>query len=202
MKKLVALGLTVGLIGGAMALPADAKKKAKPVATTFFMEGVSQAGEQDQTGDGIYLKLQATEGSGEKSMSVWGAGASPNTNCAGNSLMPVFVGTMKGTVKGDLTVSFKAAGTGTLEVRVWPDVVGQACNEAYIAPAGSVQVAAPGAPGTVTATIEDLNFKALGAMMIQVTPTLVPPTAARVFYGTADSKVEFTCIPASGKSCI
>jgi hypothetical protein len=38
--------------------------------------------------------------------------------------------------------------------------------------------------------------------MIQVTPVIgAPPSYARIFYGTADSKVELKCIPKAGKAC-
>lgn len=205
MKKIISIALAMGLVGGALALPAEAKKKAKPVATTFFMEGTSSFGEEDQEANGTYLKLQAAEGSGAKTMGLFNLVASPNTNCGGNSLMPVFVGPLSGRVVGDMKVTFSVSSTpaNKVEVRVWPDLGAQACNEAYLEPAGSVTVDLPAGAGTVEATIEGLNFTAQSIMMIQITPVLAaPPGYARVSYGTADSKVEFTCIPASGSSCI
>lgn len=207
-KKLLVAGLIAGLIAGSLSLPAHAgkkKKKAKPVATTLFMEGESQFGEEDQIANGTYLKLQPTEGSGEKSMMIPNYTGGPNTNCAGNSLMPVFVGNVAGRITGDMKVTLHALSSpATVEVRVWPDVAAQACNEAYIEPAASVEVALPNGDGTVEAILEDVDFTASALMMIQVTPVIGgAPAYSRLFYGIADTKVEFTCTPVGGaKSCI
>lgn len=207
MRKTIAVALAVGLIAGALAVPATAKKKkkAKPVATTLFLEGTSDFGEEDQTGTGSFLKLSPAEGTGEKSMGLLNAVGTPNPNCGGNSLMPVFVGPTSGRITGDMKISFSAIATAAAktEIRVWPDLAAQACNESFVEPAGSVVVDLPAGQGTVEATIEGLNFTAQGVMMIQFTSVLgAPPTYARIFYGTADSKVEFTCTPLSGSSCI
>ena len=205
MKKTLSITLVLALAFGALALsPAQAaKKKKKPVATTMFMEGTSNFGEEDQLGNGTYLKLQTAEGSGEKSMMIPNYVGGPNVNCAGNSLVPVFVGNVSGKVKGDMKVTFNAFSQGgAVEVRVWPDVSAQACNESYIEPAGAVTVDLPAGEGTVEAVIPGLDFDAASVIMIQITPVIgAPPYYARAFYGTADSKVEFSCIPSSGASC-
>lgn len=211
-KRLLVLGLTATLVAGALVMPAEAKRKKKPkpppapVATTLFMDGTSNFGEEDQTANGTYLKLQAAEGGGEKSMMIPNYVGGPNTTCAGNSLMPVFVGPLEGRVVGDLKVTFSAMSTpaAKVEVRVWPDVAAQVCNEAYIEPAGSVIVDLPAGEGVVEAVIEGLDFTSAGVIMIQLTAVLAPPPSyARAFYGTADSKIEFSCFPASGAtSCI
>jgi hypothetical protein len=205
LNRLIVAGLIAGLVAGSAAVPAQAgkKKKAKPVATTLFMDGTSNYGEEDQTANSVYLKLAATEGTGEKSMGIPNYAGGPNTNCAGNSLMPVFVGQLSGRVTGDMKVSFTAMSTpAQVEIRVWPDVAAQACNEAYIEPAASVVVDLPSGEGAVEAVLEDVDFTASSLMMIQVTPVIGgAPSYSRMFYGTADSKVEFTCTPASGKSC-
>ena len=208
-RKLVIMAVLTALVASMAAVPAEAakkkKKKAKPVATTLFLDGTSNFGEEDQLGNGTYLKLQAEEGSGEKSMMIPNYVGGPNTNCAGNSLMPVFIGQTAGTVVGEMKVTFAAAAPPAqkVEVRVWPDLAAQACNEAYVPPAGSVIVDLPAGEGTVEATIENLNFTAIGGLMIQITPVLAaPPGYSRAFYGTADTKIEFSCIPASGSSCI
>jgi len=209
-SKLLIVMLVVGLVAATLALPASAakkkkKKKAKPVATLMFMEGTSDFGEEDQTGNGTFLKLQAEEGTGEKSMGMPNLVATPNMQCAGNSLWPVFVGEVSGRVVGDMKVSFNALGqAGQVEVRVWPDIGAQACNDSYVEPAGAVVVDMPAGQGSVEATIEGLDFTAESLMMIQLTPVIqAPPYYGRAFYGTADSKVEFSCIPGAGaKSCV
>ncbi|MGH9198429.1 MAG: hypothetical protein ACRD1T_22185 [Acidimicrobiia bacterium] len=204
MRKALAAILVLGLLAGALSAPAVAKKKKKkppePVATTLFMEGTSNFGEEDQIGNGTYLTLVAEEGSGEKSQGIPNYVGGPNTNCAGNSLFPVFVGTVSGQVVGDMKVTFNAISQGgKVEVRIWPDINAQACNDAYIPPAASVVVDLPAGEGTVEATIPGVDFEASSLMMIQLTAVIgAPPYYARAFYGTADSKVEFSCIPPAG----
>lgn len=204
-KKLFVAALVAGLLTANLAAPVEAKKKkVKPVATTLFLEGESTFGEEDQLANGTYLKMQTEEGSGEKSIGVPNYVGGPNVNCAGNSLVPVFVGSLAGRVIGDMTVTFDAGATpaAKVEVRVWPDVAAQACNESYIEPAGAAIVDLPAGQGAVEAVIEDLDFESIGGLMIQITPVIgAPPSYGRVFYGTADSKVEFSCIPTSGKTC-
>lgn len=205
-RTLITVALVTGLVASA-GLPAEAKKKkkAKPVATTLYMDGVETFGEQEQAavvGTG-YLDLKTEAGTAEKSMGIPNYTGGPNTNCAGNSLMPVFVGDLQGKIVGDMKVTFDAFGqTGQVELRVWPDVAAQACNEAYIEPAGSVVVDLPAGPGTVEATIEGLNFDANALLMLQITPVIGgAPYYARAYYGTDASKIEFSCIPAAGTSC-
>lgn len=207
MKRFLSVTLMLALVLGAVAVaPAQAKKKKKkpaPIPTTLFLDGESTFGEQDQLGDGTYLKLTAAEGSGEKSMMIPNYAGGPNPNCAGNSLMPVFVGDLSGHVTGDMKVTFNAFSQGgAVEVRVWPDVSAQACNESYIEPAGAATVDLPAGEGTVEAVIEGLDFEAQSVMMIQITPVIgAPPYYARAFYGTADTKVEFECVSAAGAAC-
>lgn len=208
MKKLIAIALSLGLLVGAMVMPAGAakkKKKAKPIPTVLFLDGESQWGEEDQTVNSTYLKLAREAGSGAKSHGIPNYTGGPNTNCAGNGLVPVFVGELAGTVKGDMMVTFDAMSTpaAQVEVRVWPDVAAQSCNESYIEPEGAAVVDLPAGSGTVEAKIEGLDFVASSVMMIQITPVIGgAPSYARATYGTEDTKVEFECLPAKGaKTC-
>ena len=173
---------------------------------TLYMDGTNPVGELDQTPGGGYLELNTDPGSEEKSMMLPNYAGGPNTNCAGNSLFPVFVGEVAaGRVVGDMEVTFPVIATGgRAEVRVWPDVTSQQCNAAYPAPAGSVEVALPSGEGTVQATIPDLDFAATSTVMIQITPILASgPGYGRAFYGTPASSTTFCLIPtgASGDGC-
>ena len=52
LKRMLVVGLAAGLVAGALAMPADAKKTKKPaaaapVATTMYMHGPSPLGEAD-----------------------------------------------------------------------------------------------------------------------------------------------------------
>lgn len=224
MKRIVVLGLVTAVAVGALGVPAEAKKKKpKPtppapvaVPTTMYMDGTTQAGEQETANaaparPGTYLTLGKEAGSGEKSHGIPSYSVGPNNRCAGNSLFPVFVGPATGTIRGDVKVTFEAASTpgGKAEVRIWPDLAAQACNDTYPEPAGSVVVDLPTGRGAVEATIPGVDFAAAQGIMIQITgvagtanppaPT-IPPFYARAYYGTDASKVEFQCIPAGGAS--
>ncbi|HWC15281.1 MAG TPA: thrombospondin type 3 repeat-containing protein [Actinomycetota bacterium] len=173
---------------------------------TLYMDGDNPVGELDQTPGGGYLQLNADPGSEEKSMMIPNYAAGPNTNCAGNSLFPVFVGEVAaGRVVGDMDVTFPAVGSGgRAEIRLWPDVTSQQCNAAYRPSAGSVQVALPRGEGTVQATIPDLDFAVESTVMIQITPVLASgPAYTRALYGTSASSTTFCLIPtgASGAGC-
>jgi hypothetical protein len=64
------------------------------------------------------------------------------------------------------------------------------------------------------AVIKGVNFKAVGSMIVQVSPVvavdipspggaILTPFISRILYDTPEfaSSLEFSCIPASGKSC-
>jgi hypothetical protein len=125
----------------------------------------------------------------------------PNTACAGNSLFPVFLGSLSGRVTGDVKVSFDAISTaGAVDIRVWPDVSAQACAPSYIEPSRSKVVALPTGEGRIEAVLSGADFAAGQRLMIQITPVTATPFLGRIFYGTADAKVEFDCIPNRGEA--
>lgn len=221
-KRILVFCLVLGMLAGALAVPAQAKKKKKkaappaPIATVLYLEGENSLGEQDGgvpvAAPGTYLQLVKEPGSGEKSMGIPSYMAGPNNNCGGNSLFPNFLGELSGTITGDVKVSFEAIGSpgSSVEVRIWPDLFAQACNESYIEPAGKVTVTLPSARGLVEAVIPGVNFDAVSGILIQLTGVAgstaapsVPPFYGRAYYGLETTKVEFLCMPASGAaSCI
>ncbi|MFN2595191.1 MAG: hypothetical protein ABR579_09930 [Actinomycetota bacterium] len=228
MKRAFVILTSMGLIAGALAIPAQAKK-AKPVATTLYMHGPSQAGELDA--DGVvnpgYLPMDSTKptGSAPKSKQITNYMAGPNTQCAGNDLFPVWTGHLAGHVVGTLKVTIFSAGTpSTVDVRVWPDVSSQLCTSSvagantYIPPAAHQVVTLPAGQGSVTATINNVNFTATEGLMVQITPDgiaanvpdptggnhpLLTPSFDRVLYDAAgyETSISFSCIPRSGTSC-
>lgn len=224
-KRVIVTGLVLGLLAGALVMPAEAAKKKKPAApapvpTVMYLEGSADTGEEDAgvpvVASGEYLQLTKAPGTGEKSMGIYSYSAGPNNKCAGNSLFPVFQGAFAGTITGDLKVTFEAMGTpgSKVEVRVWPDLgatpEAPICNDAYIEPAGAVEVPLPSSRGPVEAVIPGLNVTAGTNLVIQLTavagsataPT-VPPFVGRAYYGLDTTKVEFSCLPASGAaSCL
>jgi hypothetical protein len=225
MKKLVGGLVLSALLFTALTTPVLGKRKAKPVATKLFLHGETVVGENDSfslLAEG-YLPMDSTEptGSEPKSRQITNYLAGPNYRCAGNNLFPVWSGPLSGTVKGDVKFTFSTVGTpGPVVVRMWPDVGSSLCDSSttgasdYIDPAGEVQVELPPGQGQVEAVMEDVNFKAIGSLVIQVSPavavdlpepagSVLAPLVSRILYDSTDfaSSIEFSCIPASGKSC-
>lgn len=223
MKKLWVLAVLAAVL--LTPLAASAGKKAKPVATKLFFHGDTVIGENDSIAvvNDVFLPMDATEPTGAepKSKQIVNGIVTPNTQCAGNNLFPVWSGALAGTVKGDVKVTFSAVGTpGPVSVRIWPDVGSLLCTSAtsgstdYPEPAGEVVVDLPAGEGTVEAVMEDVNFKAIGSLMVQISPvvaadlpdpagSVLTPFIARVLYDTPDfaSAIEFNCTPKSGTSC-
>lgn len=228
MRRGIGIALVVALVLAFSVVPAGAakkKKKAKPVATTLYMQGTETIGETESmaiVADG-YLDLvpEEPEGSDTKSKGLLNYVRGPNDQCAGNSLWPVFVGRLAGTVKGDMTVVLHVASTpGEIKVRVWPDVASQMCTQEnlgafdYPEPAAEAIVAVPPGSAELEIPLEGVNFKAASLLMVQISPVSVdtetdagsffPPLVGRVMYGSeaALSRIEFRCVPASGKTCV
>ena len=227
MKKIAVLLTSVLAVAALAGTPVAAKKKAKPVTTKLFFHGGAPVGESESFSAvaDAYLPMDATEpaGSEPKSKFITNYVVGPNSNCAGNNLFPVWSGQLTGTVKGDIKVTLHTVGTpGPVEIRVWPDVGSSLCDtdnpvspsDAYVDPAGAVTVELPPGHGEVEAVIKGVNFKALSTLIVQLSPTVavdVPspggsalnPFVSRILYDTPDlaSSIEFTCIPAKGKSC-
>lgn len=213
MKRSLIVVLVVGLIAGlALAAPAEAKKKKKkatPVQVKLYAHGTQQFGEAEiaDAASGIYMKMDTTEPTGAqpKSMGLLNYGGGPNTLCAGNALFPVWVGDVTGTIVGNVTVNLSsiAGPASQVEVRIWPDVSGQACNDTYPEPPAAVTVDLPAGPGETEAVIEGVNFPATAKLMMQVSPVIPGTTQGRILYDAPANatSVSFSCIPATGTSC-
>lgn len=214
----------VGLFAlAAVAAPAVAKKTAKPVKTTLYMHGSEVVGELESTPivADAYLTMDANEpeGAEPKSHGIANGVVTPNHQCAGNNLYPVFVGEVSGRIVGDMKVTLHAVSTpGQVDVRVWPDVASLLCTSElagttdYPEPAAEATVDLPPGHGTIEAVFEDVNFAVGATLMVQVSPEttaagpeeVFAPFVARVLYDATDfaSSIEFQCIPAGrAKTC-
>lgn len=214
MKRTLAL-LTVAALSASLAgtSVAAVKKPAppKPVKLTYYFHGTSALGNQEQAGlPGPLMKMDATKPTGtqDKTFVVYGLGVTPNSDCAGNSLYPNWVGAASGTATGTATVSFYAAGTPTSQavVRLFADTEAQACNDAYPTPLGEATVTLPASPGLVTVQIPITKTgknpgKLSSSFTVQLSVPLVAPQGAMIRYDstTSPSSVTITCIPKVGK---
>lgn len=181
----------------------------RPVPTTLYLHGDSPSGEADSAPGLIDLTTfqrmdtSAPKGSDSRSKGyVWS-----NYRCAGNRLHPVWVGDVSGKIVGDITVTFTSLSVPqSIDIRIWPDLFAQACNNDYRAPAASATVEVPAGQGEVKVKVPNKGFAAYSGLMFQLSPTSVAtdtPGFGRVLYDSvdADSRLEFRCIPRRGTSC-
>lgn len=229
MRKFMIGALAVGLVAGALALPATAGK-AKPQAITFYLHGPYALGEVDHaetaanTAQGVpdgFQTMDTTEpaDSAPDSMGLTNYVRGPNRNCSGNALFPTWQGKLVGKVNGDMKVYLNSlAGPATnVIVEVFPDSLG-GCDSVtgstgYVPPVASAEATLVPGTGETEVVLKGVKFKSLSHVVIMVTPVsadaagqpaLDPASQGRVLYDSADfaSRVEFSCTPTSGKSCI
>lgn len=191
MRKAIITALVLGLVVGSLGGPAQAgKKKKKAVATTLYLHGTSQFGEQDLPAtwsESKWHQMDSTKPTAAeaKSMFVTNYLRGPNTACSGNGLLPTWQGALAGTVKGTLTVTLytKATPASTLNVELYPDALGgcdSATSDDWVEPVAS-QLVSPAAGDAETKVVfEKLNFQSTGSLVLQlsVPRTLAPDTPA------------------------
>lgn len=217
-RRMIAVVLAMGLLGGAMTMPADAakkkkKKKPKPVATVLYMHGEQNFGEIDgalwlaggsppespMTIDGA-----EPEGSSAKSQAI----GSPafNSECTGlPSGFPTFTGAFEGTITGDIKLIANFDGAAAAVARIWADVGAfQACNDDYIQPNAEVEFEAES--GEVEIVFEGVNIPATSSLMVEILRPEVPAAPMpRLQYDaeSAATRLEFGCFPPKGaKTCV
>lgn len=211
MRKALIVALVSGLIAGALVGPATAgKKKPKPVATTMYFHAPSQFGEVDGAqwaADGFAKPpgfLDATEPAAGPPKSQSLGNPALNTQCAGLPLgFPTFQGDFAGTIVGDATIIANfVSPPGTVTARLWTDTPAFSCNEGYIAPASEVVVDVPAGQNEVEIVFPDLNLPGQSWILLELLGEGAT-YEGRLLYDSSDAmtRLEFNCIPASGKSC-
>jgi hypothetical protein len=215
MKKALIAILVLGLLAGAQAFPAAAKRaKAKPV--TLYLHGTEDLGELEigNAGSGTFMPADPTkpDASTPKSMFVTNYLVGPNTSCSGNSLLPTWRGRLSGTVKGDVTLTLHTIGSpgAVMQADLFPDGTGGCDSDlgstGFIPPAASTQVDVAPGPGVTEVTFSGINFKAVGSVVVMLSIPGAPanPYQVRVFYDGAgyESALTLPCVPKTGKSCI
>jgi hypothetical protein len=193
---------------------AQAAKKKKATSVKFYFHGVEQIGELDSINNvGVgYNAMDTTEPSGAAPKSIswltWTGDPALWNDCAGMFTLPVWLGKVSGRIVGDMKVMLHSvSGPATVDVQVWPDVTMQTCasNDVsqgkYPEPAAQTTVELTPGHGEAHIVLKDVDFKAIGSMIIQFRPH--GPVPGRILYDTPDlaSLLEFKCIPASGKRC-
>src|SRR3954469_3388358 len=162
--RLPALSLVVvALVAGAVAAP-GAQAKPKPVTMTQYFHGTQPLGELESpagTGGFASMDAKAPTGSDARSSGVTNYVGGPNDQCAGNSLFPVWVGTVDGTPTGNATVELflQTGGSGAFEVRLFSNVNEQLCNEDYPGTIGSETVTFDTGQDKATVVLKNINPK-------------------------------------------
>lgn len=222
MKKALVVSLALSLIVGALALPAEGKKKPAPVATALYLHGSQPAGEAelpDTAVSSAWMAMDSTKptDAAPKSMFVTNYLGGPNTKCSGNGLLPTWRGPLAGTVTGNVTLTLHtvASPAAQLKAELFPDGTG-GCESAfgstgYVPPAASAIVDVPPGPGTTEITFKHVKFKSVASLVLMLsipTTTVGPatpgePVQVRVLYDGSgfESGLKLSCVPASGATC-
>ena len=217
MKKALIIALVMGVVVGAMSVPAVAKKKAKPKPVTLYMHGTEQTGEQeipDSAGAANWKDLTTSEPSAgpPKSMNVTNYVAGPNSQCSGNNLYPTWGGELVGTTTGDLKVILNTVATpaANLKVDIFADGAGGCTNptlgvDDYVDPVATQTVTLAPGPAETEIVFKKVKFKTFSTLVVMLTlaDQGQTPAQARVLYDSADfaSRIELLCTPKSGGSC-
>ena len=195
MKKFVLSLLVLALVAAPLTAPATAGKAKK---VTLFLHGTHQAGEAELPTtwlDDAWMTMDATKPSGQpKSMFVTNYVGGPNTNCSGNGLLPLWKAEMKGAVKGTVTLHLHTVATpgATLVAALYPDANGE-CNEAAMPPAATTEVAVAPGHAMTEVKFENVNFKVLASLALQLHMAGPSPAQVRILYDGAgfESGMEF-----------
>lgn len=181
----------------------------EPVEVSMFLHGLDDGqafvDETDPLGNGAAMDRTAPEGDFD-SKQLLNYGVGPNPNCTGNGLLPTWSGFVgAGTIVGDATVTFDvvASAPGSVTVELWADQSPGACNEAYVEPDVSVDVALPAGAGTVEAVLPTDGLDPDFSFLLVLKPTesgpvsFTPEHQARILYDGADypASLTFTCQP-------
>lgn len=214
MRRVISILLVSGLMFGAVA-SAEAAKKKKPVPVTFYFHGTETIGEIDLVNNFAvgYSKMDPTEPSEpaprSRPFTTWTGDPQMWNDCAGSFLLPVWTGALSGKVVGDMKVTLHTlSAPKEVTIQVWPDLATQTCGSNdlgegdYPVPAAEATATLPAGPGETEIVLKDVKFQASSMLMLQILPH--GPLPGRVLYDASDysSRVEFSCIPKSGKSCV
>lgn len=214
MKKVLAIGLVMGLLGTALAVPASAGKKPKPVKTTLYMHGDLPVGDMAEWIEGIsggaHNKMDTTEPASGPPKSHSYSLPIGNSQCTGNELFPSWEGQVAGTIVGDLKLYANTlALPSTVIARVWVDVPFGSCTSStagvsdFVDPLAEQEVQVPAGSNEIEIVFKKLKAVATYNMIIELHQN-TPTNQGRVLYDSADfpTRVEFSCIPAKGsKTC-
>lgn len=148
----------------------------EPIDVTMYLHGDDEVGTVDENAyagesNGILEMDRVEPTGGYETRAITNYAQGPNARCAGNGLLPVWVGVLgDGTIEGFATMDFRVLGGtgGEAVIDVFTGVSGQACNEAYPEPVASQSFTIPAGEGGVSVQIDLAGVKADTYLMVQV----------------------------------
>ena len=213
MKKALTIALITGLVAGALAVGPAQAKKAKAQSVTFYLHGTETIGEIDIANNFAvgYSKMDTAKPKDPVPKSVTGLFWKEHWNdCAGMYGLPAWTGNVSGQITGDMKLSLHTINrpAGAIEVEIWPDVSTMMCADndfsegSYPDPVASATVNLPPGHDATTVVFKNVNFKAVGSLLVQIT-SVGGPASTRILYDSPEfaSSLKFSCIPTKGNSC-
>ena len=211
-RRAVILLAACSLLASLLGTPAVAAKKAKPVKTTLYMHGTYPVGDVlelvnfVETSQPMKMDTAEPAGPAPKSMSYFGQA---NEQCAGNPFWPSWEGQVAGTIVGDVKVYINAlAAPSTAKLRLWTDIPFSSCTASttgaadFKEPQLQQDVEIPPGVNEVQVVFKNVRIPVGYNMVAQIHSTS-PGAQGRVLYDSPDfaTRIEFNCIPKSGKAC-
>ena len=201
MRRIVALSL-VGVLATCFAQSEVGATSYPLLHTTLYLHGETPAGELEFPDDLVNQTWQSMDPSKPKESLPRSKGLGwSNTRCAGSRFFPVWVGNVTGTIVGSIKVTFTSVSNPQeVDVRLWRTNQ-QLCNADYPSPMRHKTVSLPAGQGEVTVVLPPGRFQVAGALMVQISPTMInntdTPGGGRILYDSAGtlSRVEFDCLP-------
>lgn len=210
MKRMFVILTSLGLIAGALAMPAQAKK-AKPVSTTLYLHGSAPVGDGAEfvnyVANSTPMAMDTTKPTSPVPSSMSFSVPVGNDQCTGNPLMPSWQALgVSGRIVGDATWDLHfVSPPSSVTARIWVDTGFSSCTSSntgatdYVEPLQTVDVTVPAGSNEVKVPFKNLNVPVTANIIVELVQTS-PANQGRVLYDGAgfESNLQFNCIPAAG----
>ncbi len=200
MRKLVCLGLVLGLIVGAHAAPAQA---AKPKKVSLFLHGNFPIGDMTEfvsnVSDGTTMVMDTMEPAAGAPKS-FGVFQPFNEQCTGNPLFASWQAQFTGTIVGPLKLTAHFAAPATqVRVRLWVDIPFSSCTSGaagvddYVDPPFETVVDVPPGQNAVDVIFKSKKLPVQGNLVLEISQAGAS-SQGRVLYdsSTTPSQLQFT----------
>ena len=215
MRRLSATAAVLALLVVAVAAPVEARaRKAKPVKTTLYMHGNAPVGDLAELyfniGEGKVMAMDKKKPTEPFPKSFSYQQVIGNDQCTGNPIFPSWEGDVSGTIVGKITwITHLLAPPSQVTARLWVDIPFASCTseaagvDDFVPPVAEATVEVPPGQNEVKIVFKGLKKLPVQANMIVELIETSPANQGRVLYDSPDfpTRLQFSCIPAKGKSC-